>query len=76
MSFGPTALITPANGVTVLCLLATPVLVAVIAVQGPGWVPFGVALAIGVTDGASEPDCAISRRFSMYCRQSRNALMS
>ena len=32
-------------------LLATPVLVAMIVVHGPGWAPFGVALAIGLTDG-------------------------
>ena len=39
-----------------------------------------VALAVlehgGVTDGLSDPDCAISRRFSMYCRQSRSVRMS
>ena len=50
-TFGPSALKTPANGITVLRLLATPVLVAIIAVHGPGWVPFGVALGIGMTDG-------------------------
>jgi len=50
-TFGPSALITPANGITVARLLATPVLVAIIVVSGPGWVPFGVALAIGLTDG-------------------------
>jgi CDP-diacylglycerol--glycerol-3-phosphate 3-phosphatidyltransferase len=37
--------------VTVARLLATPVLVAMIAVHGPGWAPFAVALAIGLTDG-------------------------
>src|ERR1041384_4465845 len=30
----------------------------------------------GVTAGAIEPEVAICRRFSMYCRQSRSALMS
>jgi len=50
-SFGPSALITPANGITLVRLLATPVLVAMIIVSGPGWAPFGVALAIGLTDG-------------------------
>jgi CDP-diacylglycerol---glycerol-3-phosphate 3-phosphatidyltransferase len=49
--FGPSALNTPANAVTALRLLATPVLVAMIVVQGPGWAPFAVALAIGLTDG-------------------------
>ncbi|MGA2522482.1 MAG: CDP-alcohol phosphatidyltransferase family protein [Acidimicrobiales bacterium] len=50
-TFGPSAIITPANGITVARLLATPVLVAMIAVSGPGWAPFAVALAIGLTDG-------------------------
>jgi len=50
-TFGPSALITPANGITVVRLLATPVLVVMIAVHGPGWAPFAVALAIGLTDG-------------------------
>jgi len=50
-TFGPSALITPANGITVARLLATPVLVVMIAVHGPGWAPFAVALAIGLTDG-------------------------
>jgi CDP-diacylglycerol--glycerol-3-phosphate 3-phosphatidyltransferase len=50
-TFGPSALKTPANAITVARLLVTPVLVAMIVVQGPGWAPFGVALAIGLTDG-------------------------
>ena len=50
-TFGPSALNTPANAVTVARLLATPVLVVMIAVHGPGWAPFAVALAIGLTDG-------------------------
>jgi CDP-diacylglycerol---glycerol-3-phosphate 3-phosphatidyltransferase len=50
-TFGPSALNTPANAVTALRLLATPVLVAMIVTRGPGWAPFGVALAIGLTDG-------------------------
>ena len=35
-TFGPSALNTPANAITVARLLATPVLVAMIAVHGPG----------------------------------------
>ncbi len=58
-TFGPSALITPANGITIARLLATPVLVAMIAVSGPGWAPFGVAVAIGLTDGV---DGWIARR--------------
>ena len=50
-TFGPSALKTPANAITVARLLATPVLVVMILVHGPGWAPFGVALAIGLTDG-------------------------
>jgi len=50
-TFGPSALNTPANAITVARLLATPVLVVMIVVHGPGWAPFGVALAIGLTDG-------------------------
>ena len=50
-TFGPSALNTPANAITVARLLATPLLVAIIVVRGPGWVPFTVALAIGLTDG-------------------------
>jgi len=50
-TFGPSALKTPANAITVARLLATPVLVVMIIVHGPGWAPFGVAFAIGLTDG-------------------------
>jgi CDP-diacylglycerol--glycerol-3-phosphate 3-phosphatidyltransferase len=50
-TFGPSALLTPANGITVARLLATPVLVVMVAVHGPGWLPFAVAFSIGATDG-------------------------
>jgi CDP-diacylglycerol--glycerol-3-phosphate 3-phosphatidyltransferase len=50
-TFGPSALLTPANGITVARLLATPALVVMVAVRGPGWVPFFVAFTIGATDG-------------------------
>ena len=50
-TFGPSALNTPANAITVARLLATPLMVAMIVVYGPGWGPFGVALVIGLTDG-------------------------
>jgi CDP-diacylglycerol--glycerol-3-phosphate 3-phosphatidyltransferase len=49
--FGPTALATPANAVTVARLLATPVVVGMVAVSGPTWPALVVALAIGLTDG-------------------------
>ncbi|MGA2037163.1 MAG: CDP-alcohol phosphatidyltransferase family protein [Acidimicrobiales bacterium] len=48
--FGPSALATPANAITFTRLLATPVLVVLVAVGGTGWAPFVVALAIGATD--------------------------
>jgi len=50
-TFGPSALKTPANAITMARLLATPLLVAMIVVHGPGWAPFGVAFVIGLTDG-------------------------
>jgi len=50
-TFGPSALLTPANGITVARLLATPVVVAMVAMHGAGWVPFAVAFTIGATDG-------------------------
>jgi CDP-diacylglycerol--glycerol-3-phosphate 3-phosphatidyltransferase len=50
-TFGPSALKTPANAITIARLLATPLLIAMIVVRGPGWAPFAVALAIGLTDG-------------------------
>jgi CDP-diacylglycerol--glycerol-3-phosphate 3-phosphatidyltransferase len=50
-TFGPTALLTPANGITLARLAATPVIIAMVAVGGPSWWAFAVAFAIGATDG-------------------------
>ena len=50
-TFGPSAIVTPANGITVARLLATPVVVAMVAMHGAGWAPFAVAFTIGATDG-------------------------
>ena len=50
-SFGPSALLTPANAITVARLLATPVVVVMVAMHGAGWWPFAVAFTIGATDG-------------------------
>jgi CDP-diacylglycerol---glycerol-3-phosphate 3-phosphatidyltransferase len=50
-TFGPSALLTPANGITVARLLATPALVVTVALRGAGWIPFTIAFAIGATDG-------------------------
>jgi len=49
-TFGPSALVTPANGITLARLLATPVVVVMVAMHGAGWWPFAVAFTIGATD--------------------------
>ena len=51
-TYGPTALATPANFVTVARILATPVFVLLIARQDPSWVTFIVGFAIGMSDFA------------------------
>ena len=58
-TFGPSALATPANAVTVARLLATPILIAMVALRGPGYAQSAVAVAIGCTDGV---DGWIARR--------------
>ncbi|MHB8439890.1 MAG: CDP-alcohol phosphatidyltransferase family protein [Acidimicrobiales bacterium] len=50
-TFGPTALATPANAITVARLAGTPVIIAMVALRGAGWAPFVVAFAVGATDG-------------------------
>jgi CDP-diacylglycerol--glycerol-3-phosphate 3-phosphatidyltransferase len=50
-TFGPSALMTPANGITVARLLATPALVVMVAMRGASWAAFAVAFTIGATDG-------------------------
>jgi CDP-diacylglycerol---glycerol-3-phosphate 3-phosphatidyltransferase len=50
-TFGPSALLTPANGITLARLLATPALVVTVALRGAGWTSFTIAFAIGATDG-------------------------
>ena len=50
-TFGPSALLTPANGITVLRLLATPLLIALILVWGPNWGTFLLWGALSFTDG-------------------------
>ena len=51
-TYGPTALATPANFVTVARILATPVFVLLIATGEPSWVTFAVGFAIGMSDFA------------------------
>jgi CDP-diacylglycerol---glycerol-3-phosphate 3-phosphatidyltransferase len=50
-SFGPTALATPANGLTALRLLATPLFVALILQQGATWTTATVGALVACTDG-------------------------
>jgi CDP-diacylglycerol---glycerol-3-phosphate 3-phosphatidyltransferase len=49
--FGPTAVLTPANVITILRLAATPLLIAMVAVWGPTWAAVVVAFCVCATDG-------------------------
>ncbi|WP_419946412.1 CDP-diacylglycerol--glycerol-3-phosphate 3-phosphatidyltransferase [Candidatus Poriferisodalis sp.] len=49
-TFGPTALATPANLLTVARIAASPVFIVMIAVWGPRWVTFWTGFAIAMTD--------------------------
>ena len=49
--FGPSALATPANAVTAARLLATPLMVVLIARHSPSWPTFAVWCLIASTDG-------------------------
>lgn len=50
-TFGPSALLTPANGITVLRLLATPVLVSLIMLWGASWFTFVFGGLLALSDG-------------------------
>ena len=50
-TFGPSALVTPANALTLARLAATPVVIVMVAVAVGGWAPFVVAFLVGATDG-------------------------
>ena len=50
-TFGPSALATPANALTVGRLLATPLFVALIVVQGATWLTAGVGAVVAFSDG-------------------------
>jgi CDP-diacylglycerol---glycerol-3-phosphate 3-phosphatidyltransferase len=58
-TFGPTALATPANAVTVARLLAAPVFVAMIVVWGATWFNVAAGLVVAGSDGL---DGYIARR--------------
>ncbi len=50
-TFGPSALATPANALTVARLLATPAFVALIITQGATWTTVGVGAVVAFSDG-------------------------
>ena len=50
-TFGPSALMTPANGITVLRLLATPVVIALIMLWGASWFTFVFGGLLALSDG-------------------------
>ncbi len=50
-TFGPSAVMTPANGITVLRLLATPLLIALIMVWGANWFTFVFGGLLALSDG-------------------------
>jgi CDP-diacylglycerol--glycerol-3-phosphate 3-phosphatidyltransferase len=58
-AYGPSALRTPANFVTVTRLLVSPVLFGLIADQGASWTTFSLWVALAATDGV---DGWIARR--------------
>ena len=50
-TFGPSALLTPANGITVLRLLATPVVITMIMLWGASWTTFVFGGLLAMSDG-------------------------
>ena len=58
-SFGPSALATPANALTMLRVLATPVLLFMVLDNGPTWPAFGLWVMVTLTDLA---DGVVARR--------------
>ena len=49
--FGPSALATPANAITVIRLLATPFVFAALVAGAPSWWTLGLWIVVAVTDG-------------------------
>ena len=58
-SFGPSALATPANALTMLRVLATPVLLVMVLSDGPAWPAFLLWVGVIITDVA---DGVVARR--------------
>lgn len=50
-TFGPSALLTPANGITVIRLLATPVVIVLILRWGANWFTFVFGGLLAMSDG-------------------------
>ncbi len=50
-TFGPSALLTPANGLTLLRVVATPPLVLLIMLWGASWETVAIWLVLSLTDG-------------------------
>jgi CDP-diacylglycerol--glycerol-3-phosphate 3-phosphatidyltransferase len=50
-TFGPSAVLTPANGITLLRLLATPVLISLIMLWGASWFTFVFGGLLALSDG-------------------------
>lgn len=50
-SFGPTALATPANALTLLRVVVTPLLVVLILGEGTAWLALGLWVVLAATDG-------------------------
>ena len=50
-TFGPSALLTPANAITVVRLLATPVVIALIMLWGASWFTFVFGGLLAMSDG-------------------------
>ena len=50
-TFGPSALLTPANAITLLRLLATPVVIALIMLWGASWFTFVLGGLLALSDG-------------------------
>ncbi len=58
--YGPSALITPANGVTLIRLLVSPALLVMILDEPSSWLAVSCWIALAVTDGV---DGHLARRF-------------
>lgn len=50
-SFGPTALLTPANAITIARLLLTPLWLGVVVERGPSWPSFLLGFVLAGSDG-------------------------